>query len=266
MSYILDALRKSENERKAKEQSAKLQTPDSQEIPPQNTKIVLLIIILICINILVLIYFVFFNTQTSTNTISEIEPQTVDVEPPKIIAQHPSTVIKKLKPNKTGAIKKESPPPAMNLTSVEPSQQVSISDMLEQQSIAKKPVLTSSNKKNEALAAPIKKQTKKLVKFTAVKQTAQKTESKPKNRPQPIKKAETIPFLKEMPPEFRRRVPNLNVNVFVYAEEPENRFVIIDMKKYRADEETETGVKIKTIKKESLILEYNNRSFQIKRP
>jgi len=265
MSYILNALRKSENERKAKEPSANLQAPDSQKIPVQNTKVVWLIISLICINILVLIFFVFFNTQTTRNTITGIKKQSANVEPPKIIAPVPTVAVTKSKPNKTDTIKKENPLPAINPTIVEPSQQASISDMLKQQRITKKPV-TSSNNKNELLATPIKKQAKKPVNFAAVKQAVQKTKRKPKNRPQPTKKTGSIPFLREMSPEFRRRVPNLNVNVFVYAEEPENCFVIIDMKKYRVGEETETGVKIKEIKKESLILDYNNRRFQIKRP
>jgi general secretion pathway protein B len=69
-----------------------------------------------------------------------------------------------------------------------------------------------------------------------------------------------------MPPEFRRNVPNLNINVFVYAKSPEDRFVIIDMKKYRAGQETADGLEIKEIKSNSLVISYQNKTFQIKRP
>ncbi len=265
MSYILNALRKSENERKTKEQSVNLQTSDSLETPLQNTKTVWLIITLICINILVLIYFVFFSTQISKNTITEIEQQAANVKPSKTIDHHPTASVK-TKPAKTDAIKKEHPQPVINPVSVESSHQASISDMLKQQGITNKTVITTSNKK---IAIPTARTTKKAMnrgELTKVKQTDPKTESNQKQRPQPTKSTEIIPFLREMPPEFRRRVPNLNINVFVYAEEPENRFVIIDMKKYRTGEETDTGLKIKEINKENLILIFNNRRFQVKRP
>ncbi len=267
MSYILNALRKSERERQAKEQSANLQAPDSQAIPVQNSRVVwFLIIALVCINILVLIYFVFFNAQTAKSTITKNEKQSENIQPPKIIAELPAAVMTESKPNKADTINKQTPRPAFNPVSDKPNQQTSISDMLERKRNTIKPVITSTIKKNKKTTARNNKQENIPKKATTGKHTVQKTVSKPENRPQPIKKSETIPYLREMPPEFRRRVPNLNVNVFVYAEEPENRFVIIDMKKYRAGEETDSGVKIKDIKKESLILNFNNRSFQVKRP
>ncbi len=266
MSYILNALRKSENERKAKEQSVNLETPTASESPLQNNRVIWIIIALVSINILILIYFLFFNSQPTSNTNTIIEPQTAKIEPQ--IKTHQKTVAKKPNPEKLDAIKTEDLQPIIKSTSPKINHQISISEMLEQRRVSKKSEMAlASNKKNvPSTAARTKRQTKKPASSSTIKHVAITPESQQKKQPQPTKKAESIPFLREMPPEFRRRVPSLNINVFVYADEPDNRFVIIEMKKYRTGEETETGITIKDIKKDSLVLVFKNRIFQIKRP
>ena len=76
----------------------------------------------------------------------------------------------------------------------------------------------------------------------------------------------TIPFLFELPPEFRHTIPDLKINVFVYSEQPAERFVMIDMVKYSAGQRIKDSIMLKEIRSDSLVVEYNNRTFRIKRP
>jgi general secretion pathway protein B len=76
----------------------------------------------------------------------------------------------------------------------------------------------------------------------------------------------TIPFLFELPPEFRHTLPDLKINVFVYSEQPSERFVMIDMVKYTIGQRIKDSIEIKEIRSDSLVLEYNDRAFRIKRP
>ncbi|MGR8979064.1 MAG: general secretion pathway protein GspB [Gammaproteobacteria bacterium] len=75
-----------------------------------------------------------------------------------------------------------------------------------------------------------------------------------------------IPFLDEMPDEFRHSMPRMTINVFVFTPEPSERFVMINMVKYKVGQKTYDGIEIKDIRKQSLVAGYNGRTFQIERP
>jgi general secretion pathway protein B len=75
-----------------------------------------------------------------------------------------------------------------------------------------------------------------------------------------------VPFLSELPPEFRQTVPEFKVNVFVYSEQPAQRFVMVDMVKYTVGERIKESITLKEIRPDSFVVEYNNRTFRIKRP
>jgi general secretion pathway protein B len=80
----------------------------------------------------------------------------------------------------------------------------------------------------------------------------------------PVKK--DIPYLFDLPFEFRQTVPNLAINVFVYSQHPEERFVMIDMVKYKPGQQIKDAMVLKEIRPESLVVVYQNQTFQIKRP
>ncbi|MFZ2170064.1 MAG: general secretion pathway protein GspB, partial [Methylococcaceae bacterium] len=85
-------------------------------------------------------------------------------------------------------------------------------------------------------------------------------------KPEPVAENKTIPFLFELPSEFRHTVPELKINVFVYSEQPAERFVMIDMVKYTVGEQIKESIKLKEIRSDSLVVEFNSRTFKIKRP
>ena len=73
------------------------------------------------------------------------------------------------------------------------------------------------------------------------------------------------PYLSGMSYEFRRKVPHIQINVFVYSEKEEDRMVMIAMRKYQAGMEIAKNMTLKEIRKNSIIVEYDGKVFQIKR-
>lgn len=60
--------------------------------------------------------------------------------------------------------------------------------------------------------------------------------------------------------------PKLTINVFSYAQKPEDRFVIIDMVKYKIGQQVKRGVKLKEIRSDSIVLEDSKGTFTVDRP
>ena len=77
--------------------------------------------------------------------------------------------------------------------------------------------------------------------------------------------SDNIPLLSELSYEFRRTVPSMLINVFVYSNNEEDRFIMVDMKKYQEGQDIEEGVTLKEIRNNSIVVEYNNKIFQVKR-
>ncbi|CAI8890591.1 general secretion pathway protein GspB [Methylocaldum szegediense] len=75
-----------------------------------------------------------------------------------------------------------------------------------------------------------------------------------------------IPFMYEMPADFQQRIGPVTINVFAYSELPEERFAIIDMKKYRVGDRLGNGAKLLEIRADSLVLQSEGRTFRVPRP
>ena len=258
MSYILNALRKSEQERQAQEpvhlESAILETQ-----PQHNSRISWPVIMLIAINVLVLIFFIFLNPQqqfTTSSTTAKKSKNPSLATPTPIQAKNPKTTRKTERPKPIVA-KTEQP---KIKTSPKPNQQVSISKMLKQQRPAKKPVpKPKPSIENIAVTTNPNTSLPMQVETTV-------TADQPPVRTRKPNTSRKVPFLQEMPSTFRRNIPNININVFVYAKNPDDRFVIIDMKKYSAGQKIADELEVAEIKSDSLVLRHNNITFQIKRP
>ena len=74
-----------------------------------------------------------------------------------------------------------------------------------------------------------------------------------------------IPFLSELPYDVRRSVPKLTINVFVYSDDPQESFVMIDMVKVKTGQTIQEGMVLKEIRPDSLVVDYQGRTFQIAR-
>lgn len=84
--------------------------------------------------------------------------------------------------------------------------------------------------------------------------------------PEPATEPEdTVPLLSTLPYRFQTTVPKLVNNAQVYAEEPEARFVIINMKKYAEGQHTGEGVLVEAIRPHDIVLVYQGQSFRLPR-
>lgn len=91
-----------------------------------------------------------------------------------------------------------------------------------------------------------------------------KTTSQSK-QPSKHKSTTGIPFLSDLSPKFRRSVPDILINVFIYVEKEENRLIMINTKTYRVGQEISKNMKLKEIRKKSIVVKYKNKTFQIRR-
>jgi general secretion pathway protein B len=73
------------------------------------------------------------------------------------------------------------------------------------------------------------------------------------------------PFLSELAYKDRRAIPNVSINVFVYSNKEEERFIMVDMTKYITGQEIKGGMILKEIRKNSVVIEYEDQIFQVKR-
>jgi len=75
-----------------------------------------------------------------------------------------------------------------------------------------------------------------------------------------------IPLFKDLPYDFRSSVPKMTINVFMYDAKPEDRFVVLNMIKYKAGQTTKDSVEIKEIRADGVVASFGGRVFRIERP
>lgn len=253
MSFILNALRKSEQERQALQSETvtdKILLPQ----PPQNrSKTTKLLTFLIIANVLVIAGIVWFvrnnstTPDTTTQTISKpLSAQETKLES-KVIAKsiQPKRLAQKAESETTSIaelIDKEKPEPAP----------LPIKRVITKKPAAdtiKQPVITGNSElqiqTTPAIAPAVKVQP---------------------DAPETIPAIKDIPFLSDLPIEFRQTVPKFTINVFVYSQHPEERFIMIDMVKYKPGQQIKDAMLLKEILPDSFVVDYQNRAFKIKRP
>ena len=70
----------------------------------------------------------------------------------------------------------------------------------------------------------------------------------------------------DMPPDFRARVSRPDIDVHVYSDEPTRRFVLIDLQRYREGERIDSGLEIESITQNGVIFSDQGTRFQVRRP
>ena len=235
MSFILNALRKSEQERVSNhtatlEDKIQLKQEATEKSKPGG------LVILNMINLLLLAFLLWYFTQQ--------EEEYIDKKPVNVTGQS-----EQKKPVKTQISKPITTHQITIAQQVNNRQEKQQEDRQQQASLkAKSTTLLTKTKQ-----APQKSVTEQLKK---VKKPEQLVVSNNENDP---------PYLSNMPYDFQLSVPNININVFVYTEHPEGRFIMIDMQKYQRGQQINKDMKLHEIRPNSIVVEYKNRVFQIKR-
>lgn len=70
----------------------------------------------------------------------------------------------------------------------------------------------------------------------------------------------------DMPADFRARVARPEIDVHAYSSQPQRRFVLIELKKYRQGEHLNSGVEIETITEDGVIFSHQGTRFSVDRP
>jgi general secretion pathway protein B len=253
MSFILNALRKSEQERQAL-QSENVTDKILLSQPPQNSsKATKLLVFLFIANVLVItgiVWFVRNNLMSTPDTAAPTaSPRLQETKPePKVVADaiQPERQAQRAESETSIAemIYKEKPEPAPL-----PVKPVNI----------KKPVaetvrqaVISGNPEPQMQAAPA------VAPAPAVKVQTDEPGAAPV--------IQGIPFLSDLPFEFRQKVPKFTINVFVYSQTAEERFVMVDMVKYKPGQQIKDAMLLKEILPDGFVVEYQNQVFKIKRP
>lgn len=264
MSFILNALRKSEEERQSV-QSDPLQDRIQERQYETKKKKSLWLIIFSLVNLCLFLYFIwFFMLKNEPDTSKEKLHYSVDKSKEIIEAEkipQPLKVATTKKIVKPEAVIKETigiDEARVEARKQEP--QVSIAQRLANQrlvNIQKKEAASQSKISDNQQF--IKKENSPFAKraYKPIK-TEDRFEELGQRRNNP-------PYLSGLSYEFRRRVPKVQINVFVYSEKEEDRMIMIEMRRYQVGEDIAENMELKEIRKNSIVVEYKDEVFQIKR-
>jgi general secretion pathway protein B len=249
MSYILDALRKSEQQRQATQPGTVTERilVNQAQAKQKPTK---WIVVLITGNLLLIAYVAWFFTQKAPAG-TQSQEKAANHSAKRFLPPVPTPqekLIQKAKPSTAGQERPKLP---------------SIAQLLEEKEEAKKMADVQRPNKQPPEKKPVAVNTGSSAPSAAVRP---ENHNMTMEKPAALSVTEGIPDLNALPYELRNTLPNLTINVFGYAQQPEDRFVIIDMAKYRTGQLIKGSVKLKEIRADSIVLQYGSNTFRVERP
>ncbi|MDD5460427.1 MAG: general secretion pathway protein GspB [Methylococcales bacterium] len=254
MSYILNALRKSEQERLAQQPDTVTGRILVSQPQPRHKASKLIILLMITNLIFVAAFFWFARREPDVPSPNNIQktsvPEKIQVKP-GVVPQVKMDVV----PEKPTV--KKSEPASPSIAELAASKKAPLSPLPAPRAAVEKQPVPAQLKTDQAR---MEKESEPVA--IAPVEPVQIVEKKP----EAVAVNKSVPFLFELPAEFRHNVPELKINVFVYSEQPAERFVMVDMVKYTVGGRIKELLTLKEIRPDSLVVEYNNQTFQIKRP
>jgi len=298
MSYILEALRKSERERQAGQTAPLAPAPLDSALPRRHGPI-WATALLIVLNGAVLGYLWLTRWGNSEPPVPPIVANTAGktAEPAPAettaasgaTAAQPDTAPTTLSPPEIQSPKQEKPPAPVQIE--QPAIAPRTDEKADQpvtppktttpkpaspektERLSVQPVEKRLGKPAEKIRQPVDQEpvTESAVSEDINPQVAFRAPAsapEPNDAPPPLDLADkpAIPFFNALPIDFQQRVGPITINVFAYSEQPEERFAIIDMKKYRAGDRIQGGAELLEIRSDSLVLRSEGRKFRVPRP
>lgn len=233
MSYILEALKRSQKDRELGSVPT-LQTEHYTHPKETKNKSALWIIVAVALAflaVLIAIYGVFYKAPTTTVAATPVKQQ--QPEPPVNIKSETQQPIAKKKPP---AIKKKKP-------------------IVVAKTLTKPPV----SEKNEQLA-DMKKRYQEMIKEQQIVLPAV-----PEKAIEPVVLPKHLPTVQELPEHLKEKIPRLNILMYYYDIQPDQRFVILNSNKMQEGERTIEGIMIKEIRENGLLLSIEGEVFFHKR-
>ncbi|MDD1620889.1 MAG: general secretion pathway protein GspB [Methylococcaceae bacterium] len=264
-------MRKSERERQAIEPNTVTDRIIVHQ-QPQYQNSTKLIAALIAINLAILVYFLGFAQKTPPVATQPVASVVEHAPPARAeIAAPPLPVAKPFAP-KTPPIAKIVEPKVAAPATPSPAKSVSVPkqsvEFVKPAPVKPKQLVQPATPLPHVTPEIVKKQLIEPVKpellQPVVPQVEPATDVIEKPAPVPIKS--DLPFLDELPADFRRSLPDLPINVFSYSSTPSERFVMIGMVKYVPGQNIKDVLELKEIRPDSIVVSYEGRTFKIKRP
>jgi general secretion pathway protein B len=72
-----------------------------------------------------------------------------------------------------------------------------------------------------------------------------------------------LPSWYELPAEFRSRLDLPRLDLHAYSEEPQKRFILVKLKKYREGERLESGLVLEEIMPDGMVMSYQGERFLV---
>jgi general secretion pathway protein B len=300
MSFILNALRKSEQERQSLQPEAVTDRIMMDHLEPKRNRSVFFYVVLVIGNILIITAIAWFvhNRLKSSTDIPQMTAKTLPISVGEVKSQTNVT--------QTQHEAVSTPTPVINQVQqpvvVSPE---SLVNQIQQEKVAKPDqvaeqiqsdqVLPNTQSNTSSIAEWAESQVPKVDPSTVKPVIKKRTENegvKPSGKlnslptvessssvmpvlkedvkgepilPDVVLAKNDIPFLSELPYEVRRSIPKITINVFVYSENAEESFVMIDMVKVRTGQSIQEGMVLKEIRPNSLVISYQGRIFQVGR-
>lgn len=212
MSFILDALKKSETERQQQSGPEFSSVPSSSD-EPQSLKWLWILAVLLLINVVVLLGILLRQ----------------DASPPQPALQEPPLA--------------EALPAAAAAKTDEPSFEEQVAEARERQADREQSAANTQmrSEPNRAAAAPV----------TVAPATPAS--------------AQRVATIDELRLDGQLQLPDLHLDIHVYSDAPEERFVFINMVKHRERSRLDEGPVVSEITPEGVILDYQGRTFLLPR-
>ena len=263
MSYILDALRKSEQQRQATQPdnvTDRLSLNQAQPVPKMGKWLKILLVG----NFLVLVGMAWlflhkteirllhhtkvFNdaTQQTQAVKSVASPSQPDTAPEPIVKAQVDTTLQSLDQAKAST--------------------PSIAQMLEQKQQAEKKVGTSASLQLATTPKPQTAKKERLLEKSNPMKNGINYQTIESSKAVASATQKNVRNVMELPYERRNKLPRLTINVFSYAQNPQDRFVIIDMVKYKVGQMVQGTAQLKEIRPDSIVLQSHDGTFTVDRP
>jgi general secretion pathway protein B len=284
MSYILDALKKSERERRLRQSVSLDQMLLTAEAPTGRSWLTWAIAIMALLNAVALGYFFISRGGPATPAKHEVQ-KPVGVEPEKIEAAGGpalgSGASRTPPPDATAPpAASGSPqgpiapaPPRENATA-SPVARAPMTPLVKPKVPERRPVEpidTEAARKGGGVSArdPLRERTVTPVTEEPQRERPEDSPGPSLAQPEPSvpePRAPRLPWLEELPPDFQSRVPPLRINLFAYGSRPEDRFVVINMGRYQVGDVLPPGIRLERIDEDSLTLRFEGKRFRLARP
>jgi len=239
MSYILEALKKSEQQREIGRVPG-ITSVHENTAKPVSAKWLWLIAAILLLNAGLLVLLLWPETEPEPEAVAMTTPlrEAVPPQPDRPVAPAPSqpTAVDKPVPrvSQTASIEPPPAPPA------------------------------AETLKNQSAAKPLPEET---VTVAAVSPpTPQIEQAKVEQQPTPVIKADVpdLPVWPQIPSQlFQQLGSNLRLDVHVFSDQPEKSFVLINMRKYRAGEKLQEGPQLDEVTAEGVILSFRGQRFRL---